>query len=190
MRELWKKVFDHYAKISRDILDDFNPPAEPIKIEALESLTNGLIPALYQTFFIHNGQNSYRFACMHPWKLYDIDDVLDNYDLMNNEVVARWQEEDISPDDYSESNGPVKEVMWNSKWIPIASNGAGDLMCVDLDPAEGGKVGQVITWYHETTFKIVEASSYKEWLENYLQDLENNAYFFAEGKGLVKNKLS
>lgn len=43
----------------------------------------------------------------------------------------------------------VKSVAWSKKWIPIAANGAGDLICVDLDPTRKGNKGQVIYVNHE-----------------------------------------
>jgi cell wall assembly regulator SMI1 len=63
--------------------------------------------------------------------------------------------------------GPVKgEFWWNPLWIPIATNGGGDDICIDLDPAEGGKVGQIITFWHDWELREVILDSLEEWLIN------------------------
>lgn len=41
-------------------------------------------------------------------------------------------------------DGPVNKDWWNRRWVPVTSNGGGDHLCVDLDPAPGGTVGQMI----------------------------------------------
>jgi len=45
--------------------------------------------------------------------------------------------------------GPVQSVWWHRRWIPFASELAGNLTCIDLAPASGGTVGQIIDWDHE-----------------------------------------
>ena len=58
----------------------------------------------------------------------------------------------------------IKEVWWNTKWLPIASNGLGDLICFDLAPAKGGNKGQVITFRHDQGRRERLAWSLGEWL--------------------------
>lgn len=45
--------------------------------------------------------------------------------------------------------GPIQPVWWHQRWIPIAADLGGNLSCVDLVPAPGGSVGQIIDWDHE-----------------------------------------
>ncbi len=45
--------------------------------------------------------------------------------------------------------GPIQAVCWHQRWIPIASDRAGNLTCIDLAPAAGGTSGQIIDWDHE-----------------------------------------
>src|SRR5262249_9624304 len=42
--------------------------------------------------------------------------------------------------------GPGQPVWWHRQWIPFASELAGNLTCIDLAPATGGTVGQIIDW--------------------------------------------
>src|SRR5262249_32779186 len=45
--------------------------------------------------------------------------------------------------------GPIQPVWWHRRWIPFACDAAGNLSCLDLAPAAGGTVGQIIDWDHE-----------------------------------------
>lgn len=58
----------------------------------------------------------------------------------------------------------VQNVWWVPSWIPVTYNGGGDHHMVDLAPAEGGAVGQVISFWHADPDRKVEASSFLAWL--------------------------
>jgi cell wall assembly regulator SMI1 len=45
--------------------------------------------------------------------------------------------------------GPIRPVWWHRRWIPFGEDSAGNLCCLDLAPASGGTVGQIIDWDHE-----------------------------------------
>jgi len=55
----------------------------------------------------------------------------------------------------------------------FASDGGGDSLCLDLAPAEGGTVGQVIAMSHETGDRPVLAKSFAEFLALLAQRLED-----------------
>ncbi len=40
--------------------------------------------------------------------------------------------------------GPVQRAWASERWIPIGTDFGGELLCIDLDPASGGQVGQLI----------------------------------------------
>jgi cell wall assembly regulator SMI1 len=61
---------------------------------------------------------------------------------------------------------------WNRGWVPIASTGGGNSFSLDLDPAEGGCLGQVFFLDHEIGPGAVSARSFTEWLARYVDDLE------------------
>jgi cell wall assembly regulator SMI1 len=55
-------------------------------------------------------------------------------------------------------------------------NGADIVTYLDLDPAEGGSVGQIIQQDMEACHQEVVASSLAEWLESHLAHLKNSYY--------------
>ena len=65
-----------------------------------------------------------------------------------------------------ETIGPVKSLYWNPRWIPfIASTYVGYF--VDLDPDEGGVVGQVLRAEVEEGLLSVESESIHAFLDDF-----------------------
>lgn len=58
----------------------------------------------------------------------------------------------------------VRPDWWNARWIPITHDGSGNHLCLDLDPAPGGKSGQIITMWHDSPEWEVMAGSFGEGL--------------------------
>jgi cell wall assembly regulator SMI1 len=72
--------------------------------------------------------------------------------------------------------GPMKEVHISPGWIPIGDNQGGDHLCVDLDPAEGGTVGQLFSYWHEYGAWRFVAPSITAFLEHLLKHLDAGRY--------------
>jgi cell wall assembly regulator SMI1 len=70
----------------------------------------------------------------------------------------------------------IKSAWWNVGWIPIVSSGSGHLFCVDMDPAPGGKRGQVILFFHDDGKRLCVADSVGAWLAAIAADLEAGTY--------------
>jgi cell wall assembly regulator SMI1 len=79
----------------------------------------------------------------------------------------------------------IRADWWNRGWIPIASNGGGDLQCIDLSPTEAGKAGQVISTWHESGNRELIAPSLTEYLRQIADGLESGRYHHKKGYGIV-----
>jgi cell wall assembly regulator SMI1 len=85
----------------------------------------------------------------------------------------------------SEPVGPIKKVWANPQWIPMTNGGGAAITCVDLDPAEGGVVGQVIDYHHETGPIRVQATSFRAFLARHADDLEAGKCRYNETSGNI-----
>jgi len=63
----------------------------------------------------------------------------------------------------------IRPVWWHPKWLPFATNGSGDFLCLDFDPTAAGTSGQVIHTSHETDHQTFIADSFSAWVT----DLKN-----------------
>ncbi len=77
--------------------------------------------------------------------------------------------------------GPVSPCMYRKEWIPIMDSNGDIIWALDLAPAEGGTVGQVIKIYWEDISWAVVASSFAEFLHTYASQLEAGEFEIVEG---------
>ncbi len=133
----------------------------------LERTLGVQVPAQLQSFYrIHNGQqeNKANTCFLRNLTLSSITEIIENWTFLQEEFDPEDIEVDAQPG--------VKPFAWNAKWIPIASNGGGDYLCIDTDPAEEGTVGQVLYFWHDWEYRSVEATSLFEFIEMALQEEE------------------
>jgi ankyrin repeat protein/cell wall assembly regulator SMI1 len=99
--------------------------------------------------------------------------------LALREVLAewrRWRKLTKMGEFRGMKSGPdkgVRDDWWNLGWVPFADNGHGDLVCLDMAPAPGGRPGQIITMNHASTKRVRLAPSLTQWLVDLAGFLRN-----------------
>jgi cell wall assembly regulator SMI1 len=144
MQELWDRINARLSALNPDVSNSFNPPA--INLAALETLVPKSQTDFYAWYSLADGQDSGQTFVDH-WVMLPIDEILDRYRLMNVELAEEWKSQGVDLEE-GESIGPVKPLLWSEHWIPFAEKGM-DYLCLDLDPDEGGTVGQIILYSRE-----------------------------------------
>ena len=84
-----------------------------------------------------------------------------------------------------EDAGIKPDFWWNPKWIPLSADGGGNGKMIDLDPSEQGTAGQIIQMWHDDAAREKEANSLREFLENYVRDLEAGLYVLDAEFGVI-----
>lgn len=110
--------------------------------------------------------------------------------LSTREIAQQWtvwnelHEGGSFVDDFPSSpDSGVKANWWNPRWIPITHDGGGDHDCLDMDPAEGGTVGQIIEMWHDDDPRPLRAPSFLSWLTTAASSLEDGIVAWEEGAG-------
>jgi cell wall assembly regulator SMI1 len=135
------------------------------KVEA--ALGRKLLKEVHQSYQRHDGQADDADG-LFPTGFADLD--CDYFLMPLAEVQGEWemwqelQEEGEFDGNTALSDDGVRADWWNAGWLPLAGNGAGDLLCIDLNPAKGGSRGQVIRVSHEGGERPRLAKSLGEWL--------------------------
>jgi cell wall assembly regulator SMI1 len=111
------------------------------------------------------------------------------------DVLEEWRFwRDVDEDPTTGANPRLQEVMrslppnWirlqysQRGWIPLIADKAGNYIGVDLNPAEGGSVGQVIVFGRDFDTKVVlwkgdGPAGWAKWLASFVDDLENGDGF-------------
>lgn len=179
MKDSWTKIKDWLTNNHPEVISTLNTGASPDDIEKLELIIGTSMPDDFKEFYsIHNGQ-SYTHL-----RLFD-GDIL----LSTSDIIAEWKQwKDVlptinegcieqfgSPAESSPDRG-IKNDWWNLLWIPITANGSGDNYCIDMDPTDEGQKGQIIRMWHDDPQRELVSPSFRQWISNYIRDLENNIY--------------
>ena len=102
--------------------------------------------------------------------------------------VAAEAESPMDEDDLAyaadESDPEVRRVGYDPAWLPFAEIG-GNVLCLDLHPADGGTPGQVISHNHETAGNRVLAPSLTAYLEAAAEKFEAGAFAFESDGGYL-----
>lgn len=162
-----------------------NPPASEDDIGWLEALIGYPLPRdLADCLRIHDGQRP------------NLGVLFDGCEFLSTRRIAdEWSVWKKLLDDghfegqRSEPEDGIRPSWWNAAWIPFTYDGAGNHLCLDLDPAEGGRSGQVITMSHDDPTRERVAASLGEWFEAYVAGVLAGRYVHAEEyDGIVRRE--
>lgn len=126
----------------------------------------------------HNG--GYEVQLVTPMKILPVEGTLEHWQILRellddddwasqppyyftDEIVLRsgWQP------------GPIQPVWWHQRWVPFGMDNAGNHTCLDLAPAPGGAIGQILDWDHECGPSRVLFPSFHQLLTAFADQLES-----------------
>jgi cell wall assembly regulator SMI1 len=176
MQEVWKRFKNWLQANAPQLLQDLNPPASEDELQQLATLIGAELPADFLAFYrVHNGQKSKLGGLIDAEELLCVSRMIDEWTIWND--LLKGGDFDGSTSDPAPG---VRADWWNPGWLPLTYDGAGNHCCLDLAPAEGGSVGQMIRMWHDDAKRTLLADSFAEWIEQYVTGLESGAYVFSE----------
>ncbi len=168
----WEAI-GNWLKANRPTyLEALNPAAPEERIQQLESSLGLTLPAeVRASLAVHDGQ-----ACSEEWViggrfLLDCESIESNWKC-NTDILN--QNSDWKNDEVADGVKPAwwSPAWWSPGWIPWVGNGAGDFTCIDLDPGDGGRVGQIIEFVHDSLRRPLKANSLADWMAAFVEMLE------------------
>ena len=175
---LWKRI-DKVLKANRAVKRALRKPATDAQIAKCEAaLAIAMPPALRASYRIHNGQKS-GADCLFPDDFSGLDAPFSMLSL--DEIVNDWRtwKKLIDAGEFKKQKGKpdagIRSDWWNPQWIPFANDGGGDSLCIDLAPAKGGVVGQIILHRHDDASRSIIAGDFRELLQLLAEHLEQAA---------------
>jgi cell wall assembly regulator SMI1 len=176
MQEVWKRFENWLQANAPQLLKDLNPPAAEAELQQLATLLGTELPADFLAFYrIHDGQQSNAGGLFNAEELLSVARMKDEWTIWND--LLKGSDFDGTT---SKPVPGVRADWWNPRWLPLTYDGAGNHCCLDLAPAEGGTVGQVIRMWHDDAERTLLAGSFSEWMEQYVVGLESGEYVFSE----------
>lgn len=177
MEEYWNRIKAWLEKenLAKEVV--LNKGASIKEIEGLESLIGTQLPKDFIDFYkIHNGQ---------LWEdgvteLIQDEEELPEILLSLEEITREWKIWiDLLDDGVFEypsmpSSQKIKPDWYNRLWIPFTSDGCGNHLCLDLDPAPGGVKGQVIRLNHDDEERTLMADSFTKWVDTFISEKDGS----------------
>ena len=171
MKSKWDKIEKWFKKNNKEVLSTFNPGATKAELAELEKLIGKEMPKSFKEFYlIHNGQNTgqvFNSAIIDPESegLSSISQIINEWKIFHD-ISLQYPPAPVLK---KNSTKGIKLVDWNNFWVPIINIGNGDCYCMDLDPDKSGNYGQIIFRDHEGPTFLLIASSFEEWIDDYIE---------------------
>lgn len=183
MRDEWSR-FESWLKAHfLKGYNDLNEPAKDEQINILESKLSVKLPSKFVEFMkTHNGQRGKSGWIIDGSELLSCERIIDEWEVWNG-LLVRGEFEDNKE---KRDNG-VKDDWWNPNWVPFTYDGCGNHLCIDLDPAESGTVGQIITMWHDESERKIMAASFEQWFAQYVQDVGSGKYVYSDDYEAIVN---
>jgi cell wall assembly regulator SMI1 len=177
MQDIWNRIESWLKVNAPEIHSDLLPGAADEEVRSAEEHLGVKFPEdAKASFRIHNGQRGMASPLMGEWQLLPLENVMSQWDIMKGlSDAGKFANVKSKP------VGPVRDDWWNVKWVPLAYNGAGDLQCLDFDPAPGGAAGQMISFWHMDEKRERLSNDFRSWLQGFADDLEAGKYKVEDG---------
>jgi cell wall assembly regulator SMI1 len=162
IERLWGRIETWLTIHAPDILDNLLPGVDDDDIQEIEAELGYSFPEdVRASLRLHNGTVD-SFADI--WRLLNIDEIAGEQQMMSH--IPSFK---------------------RLHWLPLASDGCGDLLCVDIQPEPGEILGQIIHFDHESVSSWV-APSFQALLSAFVDHLEAGKYA-PNALGILKSKL-
>ncbi len=171
---IWQELEQWILVNAPELHETLQPGASDQEIVQLEQQLGVTLPEDYKTFLqICDGQSDESEAGFYGGELLSVQSVESKWDRRKKQLDSNAFE-GIS----SEPDQGIRADWWNPHWIPFTYDEGGNHLCLDLEPADGGTNGQVITWWHDTSDREVRFPSFTVWLERVLNGVETGEIVF------------
>ncbi|MGE6259952.1 SMI1/KNR4 family protein [Heyndrickxia sporothermodurans] len=150
-----------------------NPPATEYEIQLIEEQMNIKFSSdLRQLYLTHNGENEMGPGLFFGLPFLSLNDLLQEWKIWS-ELEEEYA---FEGDSFSIPTGYIKERYINRYWIPISKDFGGNNLGIDLDPDNGGKIGQLINFGRDEEVKFVIANQLNDLLQFIIETIEEGNY--------------
>jgi cell wall assembly regulator SMI1 len=191
VRDLWERFEIWMSAHAPHLPAGLQDGATPRQIARAEAALQVRLPKdVVESYLIHDGQSHpecfalYEGALFNGSLLLPLETMVKHWSVLK-ELHDRGGFEGIR----SHPDGPIRDDWWNPLWIPLTANSSGDHpVCVDLAPAKGGKRGQVISWWHADSERILLGPSFRRWFASYIDAVEAGEYVYSDEYGALVDR--
>jgi cell wall assembly regulator SMI1 len=180
MSALWQQYETWLSAHLPEGLQGLSPGASAPQLLSLQAALDTPLPSAFQDWArTHDGQADDAVGLLDGNLLLPIAEIRSQWAAMN----ALLKQGHFQQPGESEPPGAIEPVWWSPRWIPIASDGSGNLVCIDMAPGPDGTVGQIIDFDHETVHRTVLAPSFEAYVRKVVGEVLAGRYGYSEDHG-------
>lgn len=152
----------------------FRPPASPAAIDHFKTVS-GIEPPLFlrQLLLVADGETRASAGAIGNWRFLPITEIQAAWGLLTK-LAEKSAFAELEP----KSSPYIRSEWWHSGWIPFVSSDSGDYLCLDTDPIEPSRRGQVVIFLQNRPERVLVAGNLVTWFERILTDLEAGLYHY------------
>lgn len=161
--EAWAKLEEHLQRTDPAQLLDLNGPASAADITALERELGLTLPQAFKECLArHDGQAGNADWLFRGHEFLSITRILAVWRVLTGmDRAGEFDAHEARP------GAGVKAGWWRPGWVPFTADGAGNHLCLDVDPGPDGRVGQVLEFDHEFGSRDVQAPGFALWFASF-----------------------
>jgi cell wall assembly regulator SMI1 len=185
MQNYWSKVEQWMTQSSPELVAALQTGATEASLSSLETLIGGhRLPESFKAFYRqHDGQFPDQPYLFYGEELLGVGRIKKEWAIWDGLL----QKNTFDDKDMKENvDAAIQPVWWSPYWVPFTYDGAGNHLCLDLNPTDAGQVGQVIRMWHDHPERVVVAPSFEAFIKKYTQDLEQGILVYSpDWNGIV-----
>jgi cell wall assembly regulator SMI1 len=181
--QAWRRYTAAATKAHPNFMSYLNKGATADDIAALEAAVGTQVsPDLRHLLSLHNG--CLEAFVLPGWELFSAQRIVDEWKIWEELYRTQFKPEGET----CLPSGPIcSDEWWRLKWIPFCGDGGGNHLCIDMEPARGGTIGQVITMWHDEPTRALIAPSLTAFIEQIAADFEQGKLVWDEDWGGVNS---
>jgi cell wall assembly regulator SMI1 len=177
MEKIWKKIEAWLEENAPETLADLNPGATEADIRKAEKALSVRLPEeMVKSYSVHDGQRGGAGPLFGDYALLSLEAAVKEWKTLKKLAsggVFNFMHGKPAP--------RVRPDWWNPRWVPVASDSAGNFLCADFAPARPGKNGQIISFLRADHTRELVAKDFKSWLSAHAKALEAGEYKVENG---------
>ena len=157
----------------------FRPPANPDALDNFAEKSGLTLPDdLQQLLMVADGETRNSAGSIGNWRIMPINEIQAAWGLLT-QLSAKGAFSDLAP----EHSPYLRSAWWHPGWIPVISSDAGDYFCIDTDPPEAERTGQVLLFLQSQPTRPLVAANLAGWFDRITHDLFAGIYTYDKDEG-------
>jgi cell wall assembly regulator SMI1 len=157
----------------------FRPPANPAAIEDFGAKSGLNLPQeLHQLLLISDGETRKSAGSVGNWRLMPIAEIQAAWGWLT-QVAAKGAFIELKP----QPSPYLQVAWWHPAWVPFVSNDSHAYFCIDTQPPEPHRFGQILLFFQDRPERPLIAASLTGWLDRVNRDLSAGVYTYDEVTG-------